>query len=154
MNIFILSEDPVEAAQMQCDQHVIKMTLETGQLLCSVFEPGIAPYKRTHFNHPCSIWTRESKTNFLWLCDHGDALGAEYTYRYNKTHASAKVILWCRSNIDLINFTQEKLTPFAIAMDEKFKKISTVESYRNFYRESKSSFAKWQKSRPVPDWFK
>tara|TARA_Y100000114_G_C11740200_1_gene318496 strand:+ start:443 stop:1024 length:582 start_codon:yes stop_codon:yes gene_type:complete len=33
MNIFILSLDPVEAAQMQCDKHVPKMLVESGQML-------------------------------------------------------------------------------------------------------------------------
>jgi hypothetical protein len=28
MNIFVLSTDPVEAAQMQCDKHVVKMVLD------------------------------------------------------------------------------------------------------------------------------
>lgn len=33
MNIFVLSLDPEEAAQYHCDKHVIKMILETTQLL-------------------------------------------------------------------------------------------------------------------------
>ena len=31
MNIFVLSECPIEAAQMQCDKHVVKMIVETAQ---------------------------------------------------------------------------------------------------------------------------
>ena len=84
MNIFVLSEDPIEAAQMQCDQHVVKMTLETAQMLCTPFPNGSAPYKHTHYNHPCNVWVRESKANFIWLCDHGDALAQEYTDRCEK----------------------------------------------------------------------
>ena len=33
MNRFILSTDPVEAAQMHCDKHVVKMILEEAQML-------------------------------------------------------------------------------------------------------------------------
>ena len=33
MNIFFLDEDPKYAAQMQCDKHVVKMVLETAQML-------------------------------------------------------------------------------------------------------------------------
>ena len=33
MNIFYLSEDPLEAAQMMVDRHVVKMILESAQLL-------------------------------------------------------------------------------------------------------------------------
>ena len=84
MNIFVLDYNPKRAAQMQCDKHVVKMPLETAQILCSAFEPGTAPYKRTHYNHPCSVWGRESKVNYKWLIEHGLALSDEYTYRYGK----------------------------------------------------------------------
>ena len=33
MNIFFLHKHPVIAAQMQCDKHVVKMVLETAQML-------------------------------------------------------------------------------------------------------------------------
>ena len=33
MNIFALSSDPFESAQMMCDKHVVKMIVETAQLL-------------------------------------------------------------------------------------------------------------------------
>ena len=35
MNIFILHEYPVEAAQLQCDKHVVKMIVESAQMLCT-----------------------------------------------------------------------------------------------------------------------
>ena len=34
-NIFYLSECPVESAQSQCDKHVVKMILESAQMLCT-----------------------------------------------------------------------------------------------------------------------
>ena len=33
MNIFVLDKDPFVAAQQSCDKHVVKMILETGQML-------------------------------------------------------------------------------------------------------------------------
>ena len=33
MNIFYVDKDPVIAAQMMCDKHVVKMILETAQML-------------------------------------------------------------------------------------------------------------------------
>ena len=33
MNLFILNKDPIIAAQQQCDKHVVKMPLESGQML-------------------------------------------------------------------------------------------------------------------------
>lgn len=94
MNIFVLDEDPVAAARMLCDQHVVKMTLETAQLLCSAHANGAAPYRRTHYDHPCAVWTRASTANYLWLCCHGQALADEYTYRFDREHASERVVRW------------------------------------------------------------
>ena len=33
MNIFVLDRNPVVAAQMQCDKHIVKMIVESGQML-------------------------------------------------------------------------------------------------------------------------
>ena len=120
MNIFVLDENPVIAAQSAIDKHIIKMPLESAQLLCSVFEPGAAPYKRTHFNHPCAIWARQSGENFDWLVEHGLALSDEYTRRYTKTHGSRKVIEWAAKNKSRLVFTETSMTPFALAMPKKY----------------------------------
>ncbi len=69
MNIFALDTDPVTCAQYHCDKHVIKMILESVQMLsttCSILGAE-APYKPTHANHPCTKWVRESWENFGWL---------------------------------------------------------------------------------------
>ena len=36
MNIFILHKDPIKAAQDQCDKHVVKMIVESAQMLSTV----------------------------------------------------------------------------------------------------------------------
>ena len=36
MNIFVLDRNPVIAAQMQCDKHIVKMIVESGQMLSTV----------------------------------------------------------------------------------------------------------------------
>ena len=52
MNIFVLDESPIISAQMQCDKHIVKMPLETAQMLCSVWHrygQGMnVPYKEAH----------------------------------------------------------------------------------------------------------
>ena len=50
MNIFVLDEDPVVAATMSCDKHVVKMILETAQMLSTVAHSHghEAPYRATH----------------------------------------------------------------------------------------------------------
>ncbi len=154
MNIFVLSEDPVEAAIMQCDKHVIKMSLETAQLLCSPFENGHAPYRRTHYNHPCAVWTRTSRENYEWLLTHGRALCAEYTFRYQRVHKSAEVIAWCAEHFEGLVFPQRGLTPFALTMDDEYKLNGAVASYRNFYIKAKSRFARWERGRDMPAWYR
>jgi hypothetical protein len=152
MNIFVLGKDPVLAAQNQCNKHIVKMVLETAQLLCSPFEAGTAPYKRTHFNHPCAIWVRQSRDNFLWLCKHGKALSDEYTYRYRKNHKSLAVISWCEERVDNLSFLNNGMTPFPQAMPSQYKRDDPVEAYRAYYIGEKKSFAVWSQRLP-PSWW-
>jgi len=152
MNIFVLDKDPIKAAQMQCDRHVVKMALETTQLLCSIFPPSIAPYKRTHYNHPCAKWTRASIKNYGWLLNHGNALCKEYTFRYGKEHKCKQIIKWCEDNLQLNMFEGFDLTPFPKCMPEECKTSDIVDSYRNYYIIHKKDIAKWSK-REVPSWW-
>lgn len=94
MNIFVLDRCPDQSARWQCDKHVVKMVLESAQLLSTahhvIDEPTDAPiYKIAHRNHPCAIWARRSVQNYTWLRDHYVALADEYQRRYNKQHKSA-----------------------------------------------------------------
>jgi len=151
MNIFILDWDVKKCAVYHNDKHVVKMILETAQLLCGVHhvtETNIdnIPYKLSHKNHPCSIWARESITNYLWLCELGLELCKEYTYRYEKRHKSQDVIEWCLFNKP--NIEDKGFTEPAKAMPDEYKVKSVVQSYRNYYNGEKVSFSKWKKRTP------
>lgn len=151
MNIFVLDADPNKAAQMQCDKHVVKMILETAQLLCTaaIMTGGKGHYKATHKNHPCSLWTRESKANFGWLKQHGLALCREYTLRYGKKHKSESVI---QEVLDQ-TIPNGELTPFKLAMPDECKIYDDpVECYRHYYRTHKAEIAKWAHS-SKPEWW-
>ena len=117
------------------------MILETAQLLCGPIEN--APYKRTHFNHPCAIWTRKSAGNYKWLLKHGVALCEEYTHRYGKIHKSQAVIEWCQKNIP--SFKEKNFTPPPLCMPNQYKEKCYILSYRNYYKNEKMSFARWKK---------
>lgn len=154
MNIFVLDKNPAVAATMLCDKHVVKMCLETAQILCSLFDENIAPYKRTHWNHPCVKWVKEHHGNFIWLVSHGLSLCSEYEYRYNKIHKSRDVINWCFKNVDKITFNNNDLytmSDFKQAMPEQYKSDDVVKAYRNYYIGEKLRFAKWTK-REQPEW--
>jgi hypothetical protein len=132
------------------------MILETAQLLCGVHHmtdqvTDQVPYKLSHKNHPCAIWSRESLSNYLYLCDLGLELCKEYTYRYGKRHKSQEVIEWCVTNKP--NICDKEFTEPARAMPNEYKVDSVVESYRNYYIGEKSKIAVW-KNREIPEWFK
>lgn len=153
MNIFILDKDPESAARMLCDKHLIKMILESAQLLCSPYEPGAAPYKRTHYNHPCSKWIRESRKNYKWLLKHALAMCDEYESYYKKVHKSKEVILWCKNNMEQISFDDFFLTPFVQAMPDKYKNENPIQAYRDYYLNEKREIAKWNHGRKPPEWW-
>lgn len=149
MNIFFTDYDPVFAARNLSDKHCVKMVLETAQLLCSPHGPGVAPYKRTHYNHPCAIWARTSVNNYCWLLQHAYSLCEEYTIRYGKTHKSQQVVDWCAANMNKIVFTSDLFTEPPQCMPEKYKSKSVIGAYRKYYIGEKLSFAKWKTKVPV-----
>jgi hypothetical protein len=130
------------------------MILETSQLLCSIYwvQGYCAPYKLTHKNHPCSIWVRESKANYLWLISLGFELCNEYYKRYGKIHKSLSVIKYCNENIDKLIFDKILLTEFVLVMPEYCILDNVYESYRYYYKKEKT-FAKWDKINNTPYWY-
>lgn len=149
MNIFVVDEDPQQAARDLCDKHVVKMPLESAQMLCTVLvELGVAgvPYRPSHLNHPCTRWAAATRSNFDWLVTHGRALCNEYTRRYGKDHKSGLVIEWCAQHRD--ELPDGPLTPHAQAMPDVFRSTSAVLAYRTYYREGKANIVTWKMGPP------
>ena len=170
MNIFYLDKDPRLCAQYHTDKHVVKMILESAQLLCTAVNvlagEQVTPYKSTHVNHPCSIWVRETPANWLYVYDLFLALEVEWTmrYRHTKTHKSIEALLNADIlDLSVIAFKEERLRlPFvqlareltkpALAMPDHCKISSDpVECYREYYRKEKIALHKWT-NREVPFW--
>ena len=154
MNIFVLDTDIGKCARYHADQHVVKMILESTQMLCTVLnENGVkAPYKSTHVHHPCTLWVGESLANWKWLRILALRLNQEYRFRFNqrKDHSSAVV---ARALLTP-PLRDVGLTEFAQAMSDAYKVPGdAVRAYRRFYIAEKAHFATWTK-RPVPDWFR
>uniref|UniRef100_A0A6C0JNT7 Uncharacterized protein n=1 Tax=viral metagenome TaxID=1070528 RepID=A0A6C0JNT7_9ZZZZ len=142
MNIFFLYKNPRTAAEAHCDKHVVKMIIETAQLLYSAhwMTNSILPenaYKLAHKNHPSAIWTRESLTNYMWLCSLGWWLCKEYQFRYgeNKVHKSEEHIIWLLNNPPKLPFVD--MTPVRLAMPDEYKMPDPIESYQKYYIEAK-----------------
>jgi hypothetical protein len=163
VNIFYLDRDPAIAAQMMCDKHVVKMILESAQMLSTThrvldgdeYANEMGLYKLTHKNHPSSIWARSSELNYRWLWEHYVALMDEYTYRYGKTHATSRLrnaLDKTPDNMPAIQLTDTPRSDPPMCMPDYCKGDDIVSSYQTYYIVEKSDFAKWKK-RPTPKWF-
>lgn len=175
MNIFFLSFDPIEAAKWHCDKHVVKMILESTQLLWTAHhilvvgeeklketDWGVRPYAQTHKNHPCAVWVRESFANYMWLCDLADALVEEYHWRFppppvgkgKEMHVCEPHLEWLRAHPPFhfkSHLWNYRLTLPAQAMPDKYKNEIITEAYRTYYRESKKSLLQFTR-RESPEW--
>jgi len=150
MNIFYLDKEPKLCAQYHVDKHVVKMILETAQLLSTTHWVlgGEGPYKQTHKNHPSAIWARSNKSNYTWLCELGMELCKEYTHRYGKTHKTQQHIEWLSTNIP--NIPDGKFTQPTLAMPEQYKSEDHIKSYQLYYVKDKSHLHSW-KNRETPE---
>ena len=175
MNIFCTNSDPVISAQELCDQHCrSKMQIESAILLQHCFTnetlKSAPPTKKGtprksgkgYYNHPCSVWTRESKANFQWLVEHALEMFNERDYRWpsSSEHFTKTFIEWCRDNVDKTAFCKgTQLTPFAVAINPEskcksipgFDKMSVQEKYQHYIKLDKN-FATWSK-RSQPSWY-
>lgn len=176
MNIFYLDRDVRKCAQMHLDKHVVKMIIEYAQLMSTAHrycdgEEYIDKtangrkikrwrlndgreaqlMKASHINHPSAIWLRQSKENYVWLYQMWVCLLQEYTFRYGKIHACARLL---DALAEIPHALQEKpFTEPTPAMPDECKiPGDSLGSYHKYYNERKAHFAKWTK-RPVPVWY-
>ena len=161
MNIFFLSDDPETAAEWQCDRHVVKMILESAQLLSTAhreldgdeWADEVGLYKRTHKNHPSAVWVRKSTHHYRWLYNHFLALCDEYRYRYGKEHLTyTKMHSLLNEYPD--NLEDDGWTDPPQCMPDDYKHRNTVQAYRNYYTLDKASngWFCYNKGRCAPWW--
>ena len=183
MNIFYVDRNPVTAAQMMCDKHIIKMILESAQMLCTAKrvldgtpyddktkngrkikrwrldnpnEEAII-YKAGWLRHPSTQWVIKSAYNYIWLYNHMMALNQEYKLRYKKNvnHLTIDKLG------DLLKTPPKNANLKALGTDatpampdECIVPGDSVASYRKYYIMKKVRFATWKAPRQAPDWFK
>ncbi len=158
MNIFFLSRKTRQCAKWHCDKHVVKMILESTQLLYTAnHENGGTPtiadsapiclstgnrgYKTHSKNHPCALWVRESLAHYAWLLWLAKDLVAEHTHRFSpkKIHASMVHLEWLEANPPpgLLTKTVWMRDP-PTAMPVEFRKEGdAVASYHAYYNGAK-----------------
>jgi hypothetical protein len=175
MNIFYLSNNATECARLHVDCHVVKMILETAQLLSTAhrvldgveyidnssgrnikrwrlnnsYEDHL--YKVSHVNHPSAIWVRKSYDNYIWLHSLLVELCKEYSYRYGKIHKVEFSGLMKKLEYAPFNIRPGIFTEPTPAMPPEFiVENDSIQSYRNYYRGSKQHLHSW-KNREIPD---
>ena len=154
MNIFVTDPDPIQSARNLPDKHIVKMPLETCQMLAIIYSDwyyGVGqlhkadgtPYRTAHGafrNHPCTQWAAANQHNLSWLIVHGLGLCYEYTQRYDKTHTCRSAILeaaniYSRCFDDSVSQSYHKVTHFTRAMPESIKfdtTIDTITAYKQY----------------------
>ncbi len=147
MNIFVSHPSPHLSAFALDDKRVVKMVLETCQLLSTAMNVtgGIGPYKTTPANHPCSKWAREAKGNYSWLFDHFDELLREYTLRYDRIHKCEQYYETLRNGIKTIPDGEQ--TSFVNCT--LYKDVDNIfVAYKQYLNH------KWANDKRPPRWYK
>lgn len=144
------------------DAHVVKMVLETTQLLCACYHirsPSLAEslaedwlYRKTHLRHPVTVWVASSKAHFEFALTYAFDLAKEYTLRYGRTHKCVNVLRKIRetgwpdlqrgTNVpEVTTHTRiarkglvEGVTWFPLAMPPEFHTDDAKESYKAYYK--------------------
>ena len=150
MNIFHLDKNPKICAEYHCDKHVVKMILETAQMLSTSarargYDVG---YKSAYPKHPMTLWVNQSPNNFAWAIIHGLELCKEYTYRYGKIHKTQQHLEWLSDNTP--DIPSGEFTHPTLAMPKEYKSDDHIESYRLYYIKDKSHLHSWKK-REIPE---
>lgn len=182
MNLFYLSHDPEDCARQHVDKHVVKMIVESAQLLCTAHrvldgkeilrihpvsgrkgKTWIHPrrlhdellYKSSHVMHPAGIWIRQTADQYMYLFDLFKALNAEYMHRYNNPygHSTFLNLEWVLNNPPVAIKSVLGFVDPPQCMPVELKAATAIEGYRNFYIRDKIRFATYT-NRRAPDWYR
>lgn len=156
MNIFVTSECPIQSAQYLDDKRVVKMALESAQMLSSchhMVDGGTSEdiYALVHVNHPCSVWVRSSYSNYMWLYIHYKALLEEYSRRYNKQHASGCIATALEKPPSGLQDLGR--TPFANCARNKSLGIDYTDYHDVHQAYIDYLDERWSKDKRVPTWY-
>ena len=167
MNIFVLDEDPVQAARYLDDVRLPKMCVESAQMMAASLRRHGAtdeqmpltkpkwinaldgtdtmwfvqtPYLGGYKHHPCTVWAGDSRANFVWLALHAIEQCKEYTRRFGKEHACYGPINHMARMWKTAKFEENYMTPFAQAMPDEYKDDDdVVKAYRSYYKSKEYS---------------
>ena len=156
MNRFIIDHHPAAIAKSLCDQHIVKMPLEEAQMLSTAVRHHAGDeyaddnniYKTAYMNHPCTIWARECRENYVYAVVLLEAMSDEYTHRYGKVHKSSLLLPAFKAATGLTAHPQ----CFSGFDECKTDELWPISAYRAFYKVDKLKFARYNKGREMPHW--
>ncbi len=175
MNIFFLSADPRRCARWHCDKHVVKMILESTQILYTAHHvnggtaiveksapicesTGKRGYKNHAAKHPSVKWASATLPHYMWLCHMALFLVDEHAFRFQpaRRHSCEVHLNWLLTHPPPELRTKLKwLSAPTPAMPDEYKVSSDiVECYHAYYNGAKKEkgLFKWTR-RHVPHVF-
>ena len=155
MNIFVLDLDPKQAAIYHGDKHVVKMILETAQMLSTAHRLAdnckFGFYQITHKSHPCSKWVRSSSSNYHWALKLLASLCEEFEYRRGKKHKTEGLLYMLRDSPSF--YPSESPLPRPQCMPDEFKCDNVVDAYRSYYQSKcDEGIVTYKWGRNPPNW--
>lgn len=169
MNLFVLDQCPIKAAEQNCDIHCNKIVLEAAQMLANAFSlPLLAAAPKTkegdtrdHHrpNNPICKWVLQTRGNFNWTLAHAFQLEVERLKTGYNPHFVVSFLNWVAANKAHANVPDGELTEFAVAINADkrcrqvpgFNQLPPIRQYQLYYNYDKP-FARW-KTRQKPMWF-
>ena len=149
MNIFYLHKNPIIAPSFLYNKHVVKMILETAQMLCTAhhhyadkhnYDKSYIPYKPAYVNHPSTKWARHNAKTYKWLYDYFVSINIEYYSRYGKIHTT---YVKCRKALANIpdGIPSGKFIQPPQCMPDEYKTDCSLDAYWNYYIGAKQHIA-------------
>lgn len=179
MNFFYLDENPKKCAECHFDVHVRKMVVEYSQMLSTAHrlldgrmyieektskngkkyrirrwklsEHNDEFYVATHYNHPTSIWVRESLGNYLLMLDVLRKLHEQYFIRFKKHNKSKNIFELLETPPK--NIYDDIVCDPPLAMPNHYNSMPVIDAYRAYYMNEKRRLFKYTNVNQ-PEWYK
>lgn len=166
MQIFLLDEEPVTNVSYYVDKHVVKTPSEVLQILINAcarmrikYPPikllnGIQMMPSTNVqNNPFCKWASKKPANFNYLLKIGLNLCVEYELRFHHAHFHTENFILMPAFATSNGIPELERYPWMIPFVFQDKEAGLIQSYRNYYFETKHHLATWSPPRSAPSWF-
>lgn len=158
MNRFILADDPRDIPALMCDQHIVKMVTEEGQMLSTAIRATMPVFAAAHdeqlfrasyAKHPCTLWLHESFNNMAYAVLLFATMNLEYERRFKRQHGSFKRLVTpltvALTTPEAATLPRAGLTPHPQCFGPLQNDCATDESwpvnaYRSYYQRKNATF--------------